>query len=164
VDLFQSSLVAMVWTGRWPLKDYMANPELNFGTMGLPAGPSGKANTLAWAGFGIYAQSENKETAWAFLKHIGAGEGAEAFAKYAFTAVKPIAELQGLDRDPYNAPIVADLEHVVALPDFVSARFGECVESAFREEMEKVFLQDKAVQAAMDDAVAAADACLAEES
>jgi multiple sugar transport system substrate-binding protein len=163
VDLFQSELTAMVWTGRWPLKDYLANPDLNFGTMGLPAGPTGtKANTLCWAGFGIYAESDNKETAWAFLKHIGAGEGAEEFAKYAFTAVEPIAELQGLDSDPYNAPIVEDLENVVQLPDFTTPKFGECVESNFREELEKVFLQDKAVQAAMDDVAALADSCLAE--
>ncbi|HPO10497.1 MAG TPA: hypothetical protein PLZ55_17610, partial [bacterium] len=49
VDLFQTGKVAMLWTGRWPLKDFIANPELEFGTMGLPAGPSGKANALCWA-------------------------------------------------------------------------------------------------------------------
>jgi multiple sugar transport system substrate-binding protein len=154
----------MVWTGRWPLKDYQGNPNLNFGTMGLPAGPEGKANALCWAGFALYSESENKDAAWAFLKHIAAGEGAEEFAKYGFTAVKEVAELQGLDTDPYNAPIVEDLANVKQLPEFATQYYGECIEGKFREELEKVFLEDLDVQTAMDNAVANADACLAEKA
>lgn len=162
-DWFQSGLASIVWTGRWPLQDYQQNPELNFGTAGLPAGPEGQANALCWAGFGMYNESQNKDAAWAFLKHIGAGEGAEEFAKYAFTAVEPIAELQGLDSDPYNAPIVSDLEHVQQLPEFSTPYYGECIENAFREQLERVFLEDLDVQTAMDEAVAQADACLADK-
>jgi multiple sugar transport system substrate-binding protein len=163
-DWFQSELASMVWTGRWPLKDYQGNPNLNFGTMGLPAGPEGKANALCWAGFALYSESENKDAAWAFLKHIAAGEGAEEFAKYGFTAVKEIAELQGLDTDPYNAPIVEDLANVMQLPEFSTQYYGECIEGKFREELEKVFLEDLDVQTAMDNAAANADACLAEKA
>jgi multiple sugar transport system substrate-binding protein len=162
-DWLQSGLASMVWTGRWPLKDYQANPDLNFGTMGLPAGPEGKANALCWAGFAMYSEGENKETAWAFLKHIAAGDGAEEFARYGLTAVKSIAELQGLDTDPYNAPIIADLENVKQLPEFATAYYGECVENPFRAELEKVFLEDLDVQTAMDNAAEQADACLAEK-
>lgn len=163
VDMFQSGIVSMVWTGRWPLKDWLKNPEFSFGTMGLPAGPEGKANVLCWAGFAMYSKSENKDAAWAWLKYIAAGEGAQEFARYAFTAVKPIAELQGLDTDPYNAPIVADLENVKPLPEFAHPRWNQCGEKFFREELEKVFLEDKPVQEAMDAAAEQADACLAEE-
>jgi multiple sugar transport system substrate-binding protein len=162
-DWLQSGLASMVWTGRWPLKDYQANPDLNFGTMGLPAGPEGKANALCWAGFALYSGGENKETAWAFLKHIAAGDGAQEFARYGLTAVRSIAELQGLDTDPYNAPITADLANVKQLPEFATEYYGECVENPFRAELEKVFLEDLDVQTAMDNAAEQADACLAEK-
>lgn len=161
-DLFQSGLVAMEWTGRWPLKDYLRNPKLNFGTSGLPAGPKGHANSICWAGFAVYSESQNKDTAWAFVKWIAAEQGAQEFAKYAFTAVQPIAELQGLDSDPYNAPIVKDLENVEPLPDFRNPKFGACVDKYFKENLEKVFLQGTPVQAAMDEAAKQADACLAQ--
>jgi ABC-type glycerol-3-phosphate transport system substrate-binding protein len=111
----------------------------------------------------MYSEGENKETAWAFLKHIAAGDGAEEFARYGLTAVKSIAELQGLDTDPYNAPIIADLENVKQLPEFATAYYGECVENPFRAELEKVFLEDLDVQTAMDNAAEQADACLAEK-
>lgn len=162
VDMFQSGIVAMLWTGRWPLKDFQKNPQLNFGTMGLPAGPEGNANALCWAGFALYSESENKDAAWAFLKHIAAGDGAEDFARYAFTAVRPIAELQGLDTDPFDAPIVADLENVKPLPEFTNPVWNQCGETAFRENLETVFLEDVPVQEGMDNAVAQADACLKE--
>ncbi|MCC9077730.1 sugar ABC transporter substrate-binding protein [Litorilinea aerophila] len=163
VDLFQNGMVAMVWTGRWPLKDYLANESLNFGVSGLPTGPAGKANVLCWAGFALNKASENKETAWDFLKYIAAGDGAKEFANYAFTAVRAIAESQHLDTDEYNAPIIADLENVRPLPEFTNPRFQECVETPFKEQLERVFLEDISVQEAMDAVAASAEACLAAE-
>lgn len=163
VDLFQSGLVSMLWTGRWPLKDFMKNPKLNFGTSGLPTGAKGKANVLCWAGFALYAKSQNKDAAWAFLKYIAAGDGAKEFANYAFTAVKPIADSQGLSTDKYNAPIVKDLENVKQLPEAFHPRWVDCGEKAFKENLEQVLLKDVPVQVAMDAAVKAADACLAQQ-
>lgn len=160
-DLFQTGRVAMLWTGRWPLKDFIANTELSFGTVQLPAGPSGRANALCWAGFAIYSQSQNKDAAWAFMRYIAAGDGATEFANYAFTAVKPVAEAQGLTSDEYNAPIIADLENVKPLPEATTPKFQDCVQKEFQTQMELIFLEDKPVQQAMDDAAAAGDACLA---
>lgn len=160
-DLFQTGKVAMLWTGRWPLKDFLANTKLNFGTSGLPAGPKGKANSICWAGFAVYSKSQNKDAAWAFAKWIAAEQGAQEFAKYAFTAVEPIAELQGLDTDPFNAPIIKDLDNVKPLPEFKNAKFTDCAEKYFKEQLEQVLLQGKEVQAAMDEAAAQADKCMA---
>lgn len=159
-DLFQNGNVAMQWTGRWPLKDYIANTDLSFGTINLPMGKQ-RANSICWAGFAIYSQSPNKATAWAFLKHIAAGEGAKEFAEYAFTAVQPIAESQGLDTDQYNAPILKDLDNVKPLPEFTTAKYNDCVDKFFKENLEKVLLQGLGVQEAMDMAAQQADACLA---
>lgn len=161
VDLFQTGKVAMLITGRWPLSTYKADPKLNFGTMMLPMGEQ-HANAICWAGFAMYSGSENKDTAWAFLKFIGAEEGAQEFAKYAFTAVQPIAELQGLTTDPYNMYIMQDLANIHSLPNTLYPKFGECVEVNFQGQLEKVFLEDLAVQEALDTAAELADACLAQ--
>ena len=163
-NLFTSGVVAMQWTGRWPLKDYKAVEGFNFGTAGLPAGPAGKGNVLCWAGFAINADSNNKEAAWTFLKYIAAEDGAKEFANYALTAVRPIAEAQGLTTDPYDAPIMEDLANVAQIPEFVTPYFNECVLEPFRQNLEKVFLEDKSVQQAMDDAAAAGQACLDEKN
>jgi multiple sugar transport system substrate-binding protein len=162
VDLFQTGRVAMLWTGRWPLADFQKNAELNFGTAGLPQGKE-RANSICWAGFAMYSEGQNKDAAWAFLKWIAAEQGAEEFAKYAFTAVQPIAEEQGLDQDPYNAAIVADAANVRPLPEMTNQKFGPCVETPFKEELERVFLEGKGVQEAMDAAAEKADTCLAQE-
>jgi len=162
VDLFQTGKVAMLWNGRWPIKDFQKNPKLNFSTVGLPM-KKVHANSICWAGFAMYSKSQNKDTAWAFLKYIAAEEGAQQFAKYALTAVQPIAELQGLKDDPYNAAIIKDLEYVVPLPELTTPAFGECVETPFKAALEKLLLQGGDVKAALDEAAAKADACLAKK-
>ena len=164
VDLFANGIVAMVWTGRWPLKDWKAIEGFNFGTAGLPAGPAGKGNALCWAGFAINSASQNKEAAWTFLKYIAAGEGAKEFANYALSAVQPIVEEQGLDTDEYDGPIVADLANVKPIPETYTPYFNECVLDPFRENLEKVFLEGMSVQDAMDAAAQTGQACLDEKS
>jgi multiple sugar transport system substrate-binding protein len=159
-DLFTSGKVAMLWTGRWPLAGYKAIDGFHFGTMGLPAGPAGKANTLCWAGFAINSSSQNKDAAWTFLKYIATGDGAKAFANYAFTAVQSIAESQGLTTDPYDGPIVADVANAVPIPDSYSPYYGECVATPFKAHLEEVFLKGVTVQDAMDAAAQEAQTCL----
>jgi multiple sugar transport system substrate-binding protein len=159
-QMFQTEIVSMTWTGRWPLKDWQRVPTLNFGTAGIPAGPAGNANALCWAGFAISSQTENPDAAWAWLKHVSAEEGAAEFAIYALTAVQDIARLQGLDTDPYNAPIIADLANTKPLPEFANPLWGACAaETSYRENIELVFLGEQTVQEAMDTAAAAIQAC-----
>lgn len=160
VDLFQSGLVAMWWHGRWPLRDFIENPELNFGTVGLPEADKA-ANTICWAGFGLYSGSDNEGAAWDFLKYLAAGDGAQVFARHAFTAVQPIAEAQGLSEDEYNAPIVDDLENVMPPPDLTTPFYGECVGSKFSQAIEQLLIEGGDVQQVLDDAAAQADDCLA---
>jgi multiple sugar transport system substrate-binding protein len=164
-DLFSSGLASMQWSGRWPLKDYMKNTALDFGIAGLPAGPKDtRANALCWAGFGIYSGSKNKDAAWALLKFIAAEDGAKEFANYAFTAVKSIAESQGLSTDKYNAPIIKDLPNAKTIPETLTPFWADCGDKAFHDNLEQVFLKDVSVQAAMDAAAKQADACLAEKA
>ena len=160
-DLFQTGMVAMQWTGRWPLKDYKANPDLSFGTVELPVGSAGRANALCWAGFTLNAKGENKEAAWKFLKYIAAGDGAKEFANYALTAVQAVADEQKLGEDEYDKQIINDLNNVKPLPEFTTPKWLECGEKNFKAGMEDIFLNGTSVQDAMDKAAADADACLA---
>ncbi len=160
-DLFVAGKAAMLITGRWPIKDYNANDKLNFGTAQLPQNKKA-ANAICWAGFGIYSQSQNKDAAWKWLKFIAAEDGAKEFAKYALTAVKSIAEAQGLTNDEKDGPIMRGLDIVVPPTDFRNIRFGDCVDKYFKENLEKVFLTDLDVKQALDTAAQQADECLAQ--
>ena len=64
--------------------------------------------------------------------------------------MQPIAESQGLDTDPYNAPILKDLDNVKPLPEFTTPKYNDCVDKFFKENLEKVLLQGLGVQEAMD--------------
>ncbi len=161
-DLFQSGLVSMLWTGRWPISDFQSNPDLNFGTVGLPAGPEGNANVLCWSGFAMYSGSENKDAACEFLKYISAEEGAAEFGEYALSAVESVVDELGLSEDPLNAPIIADLENVQPLPEAANPFWAECGNTFFVQQLERVFLEGVSVQEAMDTAAEQTDTCLAE--
>jgi len=160
-DLFVSNKAAMLITGRWPMKDYQKNTQLNFATAPLPVGKKA-ANAICWAGFAMYNKGQNKDAAWKWLKFIGAEDGAKEFANYALTAVKSIAEEQGLTKDPLNAPIMAGLNLVVPPPDFRNVKWADCGDKYFKENLEKVFLQDLDVKTAMDTAAKQTDDCFAQ--
>jgi len=160
-DLFQSGIVAMLWTGVWPMNGYKAVSTLHFGTMSLPSGSQGKANVLCWSGFALYSGSKNKDAAWDFLKYIATGEGAKTFANYAWTDVKSIIDAQGLAKDPYTGPIVADLANVKPIPDAASPNWPDCGDHFFVQEISTVLEGNVSVKDAMDKAATEGDACLA---
>lgn len=162
-DLFATGKVAMMWSGIWNIPGYQKDhPELNFGMAELPKGKQ-PGNSICWAGFGLYNKSQNKDAAWAFLRWIGADKGAEEFAKYALTDVKPIAEAQGKNTDPYYAPIMADLANVKPLPDFRTTKYGDCVATPFKAALEEYLNSGEGdLKAMMTQVAADADACLAQ--
>jgi len=161
MDLFANNKVAMMWTGIWGVRGYMANPKLNFGMAQLPMGKQ-HGNSICWAGYAMYSQSPNKEAAWAFLKWMGAEGGAEEMAKVNLTAVKPIAELQGLTKDPYFAPIMADLEYVVPLEILSNLKYNVCVDTPLHDAIAAYLLEGGDLKALLTDVATKADACLAE--
>jgi multiple sugar transport system substrate-binding protein len=160
-DLFINGKAAMLITGRWPIKDYQKNTKLNFGTAPLPQNKKA-ANAICWAGFAMYSKGQHKDAAWQWLKYIAAGDGAKEFANYALTAVKSIADAQGLTKDPQNAPIMAGLNLVIPPPDFRNAKFADCEDKYFKENLEKVFLKDLDVKQALDTAAKQTDDCFAQ--
>ncbi len=159
-DLFATGKVAMMWSGIWGVRGYMANPKLNFGMAQLPMGKV-RGNSICWAGYGLYSKSQNKLAAWAFLKWIGAEGGAQEFAKYALTPVRTIAELQGLDKDPYYAPIMADLANVKPLELLSNVNYNTCVDGPFHDALKAYGLTGGDLKTIMTDVATKADACLA---
>ena len=159
-DLFQTGKVAMLWTGVWPLGSYIKDTTFVFGTAQLPAGSAGRANSICWAGFGMYSKSTNKTAAWAFLRWIGAGDGAKAFADYALTDVKAIADAQGKTTDPYYASVMSDLGVVHPLPDFTTMKFGDCVNTPFNAALDQYISNGGDLKTIMTGVATAADTCL----
>ncbi len=159
-DLFATGKVAMMWSGIWGVRGYMANPKLNFGMAQLPMGKV-RGNSICWAGYGLYSKSQNKLAAWAFLKWIGAEGGAQEFAKYALTPVRTIAELQGLDKDPYYAPIMADLANVKPLELLSNVNYNTCVDGPFHDALKAYGLTGGDLKTIMTDVATKADSCLA---
>ena len=159
-DLFATGKVAMLWTGIWGVRGYMANPKLNFGMAQLPMGKQ-RGNSICWAGFAIYSKSQNKVAAWAFLKWITAEGGAQEFAKYALTDVKAIADLQGLTKDPYYGPIMADLANVKPLEILSNANYNTCVDGPLHDAIAAYALKGGDLKAILTDVATKADACLA---
>jgi multiple sugar transport system substrate-binding protein len=164
VDLFQTGQVAMLWTGVWPLGGYKTGDsaiKFNFGTQILPAGSAGNANVLCWSGFALYSQSQNKDVAWDFLKYMATGDGAKQLASYALTDVKSIVAEQGLDKDQYEASVIADLANVQKIPEQSTPFWAQCGDKYFVQELDTVLEGDVAVKDAMTKASSEADACLA---
>ncbi len=159
-DLFATGKVAMLWSGVWPLGEYSKNADLKIGTVGLPQGTV-RANSICWSGFALYAKSENKDAAWAFLRWIGADKGAESFADYALTDVQSIAEAQGKTTDEYWAPVMEDLNYVHPLPDFTTTKFSDCINTPFMAALQSYFDNGGDLKAILTETATTADACLA---
>jgi len=161
-DLFATGKVAMLWTGVWGLNDYIKNADVSkfLGTSGLPQGTA-RANSICWAGFGMYAKGTNKAAAWAFLRWIGADQGAQSFANYALTDVKSISDSQGKTTDPYWGPVMADLAFVHPLPDFTTAKFSDCVNTPIVNALSGYFANGGDWQTILSATATEADACLA---
>lgn len=158
-DLLATGKVAMLWTGVWPLGDYIKNTDISVATVQLPQGTQ-RGNSICWAGFAMYSKGENKDAAWAFLRWIGADEGAGAFAEYALTDVKAIADEQGKTTDEFYGPVMADLDNVHPLPDFSNPKFGDCVATPFQAALEGYFNNGGDLKTILTDVATQADACL----
>jgi multiple sugar transport system substrate-binding protein len=159
-DLFQTQKVAMLWTGRWPISGYQADPKLNFGVAQLPTGTQ-RGNSICWSGYAMSSKSANKLTAWAFLKFVASGQGAQEFAKYALTADKQIADLQGLTTDPLNAPIMADLANVKPLEILSNLNYNTCVDGPLATAIQTYILKGGDLKALLTDVATKADSsCL----
>ena len=158
---FDSGKAAMRLFGRWPQTGLLSNPNVDLGTVEVPACPN-KANVLFWAGFGIFSGSENPEAAWRFLKYYVGAEGSEVWKLHAIPPVAAVAEEAGLTTDPIEGTWIRGLDYL-ADRAYVSTDFwGETGDPALRKALETVLIDPTAdvatvMQTAAQEAQAALD-------
>jgi multiple sugar transport system substrate-binding protein len=108
---FADGKAAMRVFGHWPQSELLANPAIDLGVVGLPAGPL-RANILLWGGFGISSLSKNQEAAWRFLRFYTGQEGAEVWKDWGLPTVRSVAEAVAKN-DPLEQVWIGELDHLV---------------------------------------------------
>jgi multiple sugar transport system substrate-binding protein len=140
VDLFAAGKTAMSVTGRWPVTDYSANSALSYGVVQMPVGPSGAANTICYAGYGLYSKSANKDAAWDYLKYLTGPEGQALMAQHAFTAVKSVATKLGQTKDEHLKPFLDDIPNIKPFPEKINSLFANSGGKAVQGVLDKMML------------------------
>lgn len=157
IDMFAAGKVAMELNGRWPIEDYLKDPNLQFGTVSLPVGPNGANNFVFYGGWSVYAKSPNKEAAWDVIKYMTSRAGAEVFGDFGFVAYKPVAEEKGQATDPNYKAFTNDIPNLKIMPDTLDVDYPKSGKPAFTEALEKILLSESDVKKVLDEAAAAAD-------
>lgn len=164
VDMFQAGLTAMKLHGVWFINDYTKTPGLNYGTARIPSGPNGLYNILAWGGYGINANSANKDAAWRFYKYLTGREGALVQATHHFPGYKDIYEELGWTTDEHYTGFIAGIDAIVQHPELKNYLYDATGGTAFQPVMDKLLMADEFdIKAALDEAAAEADRLLEKE-
>jgi len=122
VNLFLSENVAMLISGIWPANSFIEE-DMNFGTVMLPGGPVTQAGTIAYAGYGMWADSPNHAEAWAFLQYL-VTEGQHVLANHALTAYRPAAESTGQLDWPHAGAFIDSVDIMRMFPERLNPFFG----------------------------------------
>lgn len=160
---FDNGAAAMRIFGRWPQAGMKANPNIDLGVVGMPAGKQ-RANVLFWGGFGISALSTQQEAAWRFLRfYVGEG-GALVWKDWALPAVKSVAESSGQMSDPIEGVWLGELNHLAPRAYVSTAYWGQTADPALRKVLETVLIKpDSDIPALLKTAAADAQKALAEQ-
>lgn len=167
-QMFQDGTVAIGVTfhGPWWQDVFNETPNLSWAAVPLPVGPNGNSESaVMWMGWGINANTEHPEEAWALLRYLTTEPGQRVFALKALSADRAVAEeLQYMD-DPYWGVYVNEATQLGVLDEQLNAYYGPCVFTPAGDLLTRVMSDggDSIDIAAELDALSAeADACLAE--
>jgi multiple sugar transport system substrate-binding protein len=81
---FINQRVAMVEEGSWVLRDVLLNSDFPVGVAPLPRGPAQRATLATSDGFGIFAETQYPDAAWALLEFLTGEAYGLALAKTDF--------------------------------------------------------------------------------
>ncbi len=166
VDLFAAGQVAIRGPmGPWPMTGYAENPELNFATVPMPAGPEGRWSVICWAGFAVNAKTAHPDESYQLVKYFGT-VGQNSFVNWGLTANIAVAEAYGRENDPLWATFVNEIANLHDLDDLKTAHWVECIDTPVASLLGAVQSLDGAdvdIQAELDAIAEAADECLAQE-
>lgn len=161
VDIVKTGKVAMIMYGTWGIQGYKA-AGLNMGTAPVPIGPSGKrVNTACAANLAMNAKGKNKPEAWKFLKFL-ATEGQKEYAKFALPSIKSMVKDLGLEKDPFYHGFLVDLDYIGATAEWRSREYLNAGMPLFNEALKKMLTEGTPPKDALDAAVKAYPAKLAE--
>ena len=169
-QMFQDGKLAIGVTfhGPWWQDVFNETPNLQWGVVPLPAGPNGThESAVMWMGWGINANTEHPEEAWALLKFLTTEPGQRVFALKALSAVQSVSEdMQRVD-DPYWGVFISEANYLGSLDEQKNAYYGPCVFTPAGELLTRVMSDGGDsidIQAELDALSAAADTCLAESA
>jgi len=161
---FQSGIVGMMDNGLWPLSVYKNDSSLNFGIAFPPVPHSGDSVTpvIHSATWSMFAKAENKDATWEFIKYIGGPDGARVFAneRWGLPVFKGMAEELGLLDDEYMKVFVELGAEANKAPVFLRNPNWFEADNEFKLALEQIFLEDKDVQTALDEAAVRMDKIL----
>jgi multiple sugar transport system substrate-binding protein len=160
---FDNGKAAMRLDGRWPQGSFKDNPNIDLGTVGVPAGKE-QANVLFWGGFGIFSETKHPEAAWRFLSFYVGEEGSEVWKDWAIPPVASVAEEAGLTEDPIEGVWISELDHLAPRAYVFTPHWGSTADPALRKALETVLIDaDADVATVMETAAKEAEAALADK-
>jgi multiple sugar transport system substrate-binding protein len=165
VDLFASGQVAMRGPfGPWSITGYSENPDINFATVPMPAGPGGRFSVICWAGFSVNKNTEHPQEAYELVKYF-ATVGQNTFAEHALTANKAVAEQADYANDEYWAAFFNEIPNLHPIDDLKTPFWVECIYEPMYDLLTLVQSPegvDVDIQGELDTIAANADTCLAQ--
>jgi multiple sugar transport system substrate-binding protein len=166
-DLFQAGVAAMWPHGHWAMPAYK-DVEFQWDVAPMPTGPAGQATSVNSAGFVIAKDSKHPDAAWEFVKYALSQTGQTRLTELglAIPVLKSVAESpvfleQDVNGRAINQKIFLDsLEYAHLKPIF---RGYTEWSGAIGDGMADIWAGEAELDATLDEAVADADAVLAEQ-
>lgn len=160
---FMSGKIAMMDNGSWPIADLRNEPGLEFGIVTPPVPEAGMpfkpvVHSATWS---MFAESQNKEAAWEFIKWVGGPAGAELIGASGFstTAIPAVNDELGL-KDTELGKFLEILELPTNSPEFTkNPRYFES-DGAFGTAVAKILLDDADILESLTEAATEMDSIL----
>jgi multiple sugar transport system substrate-binding protein len=126
MQAFYDGQLAMVFgMGPWFLGQMEEQPDFEYAILPMPTGPGGHHGAVCWAGFGLAPTSDNKDSAWLFLKALGTEIGQRHYSEHALSSM-PVFMEEKADH-PFWSTFIKEAEYLDSLDDLKSPYYLLCV-------------------------------------
>ena len=169
VQMFQDGDVAMGVTfhGPWWQDVFNETPDLNWSVTTLPAGSAGRASAVMWMGWGVNANTEHPEEAWALLRYLTTEPGQRVFALKALSADVAVSEEMQRIEDPYWGVFIDEANYLDSLDEQANPFYNPCVATPAGDLLTRVMSDggdEIDIAAELDTLAGEAEQCLAESA
>jgi multiple sugar transport system substrate-binding protein len=150
--MFMNGKLAMYDTGIWPLSQFLANPDIEVGTVLPPTTQDGnRACVLHQADWCMNPAAVDKDLSWEVLKWMVSPEAAKVWGKSGFSlpAIKSVTEELGLLEDPIRKTYYDAVDYITVLPWFIRTTKGDEVEQEINLAIQAAFLGQTSIEDAL---------------